>query len=56
MPVPPLIWRLYIIQLGFYVHAIYGVVVLDYRRKDSLVMLLHHVLTIFLIFFSLAVR
>lgn len=50
------VYYLYMLELSFYVHSVYASLVLDVWRKDSLVMLFHHVLTITLIGFSYAAR
>ncbi|XP_078483914.1 ceramide synthase 1-like [Ciona intestinalis] len=45
-------WDLYIAyaaQLSFYVHSIYATAILDEWRKDSVVLLVHHVFTILLL-------
>jgi hypothetical protein len=47
---------MYFVQCGFYLHSIYGTLYMDYKRKDFYVMLLHHVLTMTLIFVSYATR
>ncbi|XP_069784135.1 ceramide synthase 1 [Narcine bancroftii] len=46
----------YLIQCSFYGHAIYATVYMDAWRKDSVVMLIHHVITLALITFSYAFR
>lgn len=56
MPVPADIYYLYCIQTSFYIHSIYGTFFMDMWRKDSVAMLIHHVLTVFLLCFSFAVR
>lgn len=54
--IPNDIYILYAVQTGFYFHSIYATFVMDKWRKDSIVMILHHVLTICLLVFSFAVR
>eukprot|EP00128_Syssomonas_multiformis_P013885 Colp12_sorted_trinity150504_noHs@15625 len=54
--VPPVVYFLYMLQLGFYVHSIYATLYMDEKRKDLVVMMVHHFVTIFLIFFSYSVR
>ncbi|XP_065841448.1 ceramide synthase 1-like [Oscarella lobularis] len=54
--VPNDVYGLYISQLGFYVHSFYATFFMDDIRKDFLIMVAHHVISIFLIGFSLAVR
>jgi ceramide synthetase len=56
MSVPSDIYYLYCIQTSFYIHSIYATVFMDTWRKDSIAMLIHHVLTVFLLCFSFAVR
>ena len=56
MDVPFDIKLMYFVQCGFYLHSIYGTLYMDYKRKDFYVMLLHHVLTMTLIFVSYATR
>lgn len=53
LPENDLYWA-YMIQLGFYVHSIYATLMMDAWRKDSIVMLFHHFLTITLLWCSLA--
>ncbi|XP_062868548.1 ceramide synthase 1 [Trichomycterus rosablanca] len=56
MPVPVDIAFAYLIQGSFYGHSIYATMYMDAWRKDSAVMLLHHVITLALISFSYAFR
>lgn len=56
MPVPYDVKFLYFIECGFYLHSIYATVYMDAVRKDFVVMLIHHVLTITLISISYATR
>ncbi|KAK6468205.1 ceramide synthase 1-like [Huso huso] len=56
MAVPTDIAVAYLIQGSFYGHAIYATLHMDAWRKDSAVMLLHHVITLALITFSYAFR
>ncbi|XP_062888417.1 ceramide synthase 1 [Mobula hypostoma] len=46
----------YLVQCSFYGHAIYATIYMDAWRKDSVVMLIHHVITLALIAFSYAFR
>ncbi|XP_032902869.1 ceramide synthase 1 isoform X2 [Amblyraja radiata] len=46
----------YLVQCSFYGHAIYATIYMDAWRKDSVVMLVHHVITLALIAFSYAFR
>ena len=56
MIVPFDIQLMYFVQCGFYLHSIYATLYMDHKRKDFYVMLLHHVLTMTLIFVSYATR
>lgn len=55
-PVPWDIYVFYMVQLSFYFHSVYGTLYMDVWRKDSVVMLLHHVVTLLLIGFSYVFR
>ncbi|XP_053556662.1 ceramide synthase 1 [Bombina bombina] len=46
----------YLIQGSFYAHSIYATLYMDSWRKDSVVMMLHHLVTFTLITFSYAFR
>ena len=50
------IYWIYVTEAGFYFHGIYGTIFMDIWRDDSMMLLLHHVLTISLIVFSLGLR
>ncbi|XP_065841997.1 ceramide synthase 1-like [Oscarella lobularis] len=54
--VPRDIYVIYVAQLGFYIHSLYATFFLDEKRKDHFMMAFHHVVSIFLIVFSLAIR
>ncbi|KAL1023284.1 hypothetical protein UPYG_G00038700 [Umbra pygmaea] len=56
MTVPTDIAFAYLIQGSFYGHSIYATVYMDAWRKDSTVMVVHHVITLALITFSYAFR
>ncbi|XP_013411633.1 ceramide synthase 1 [Lingula anatina] len=56
MEVPTLVYIMYMVQLSFYLHSVYGTLFMDHKRKDTLVMLFHHFLTMSLIGFSYACR
>ncbi|CAF1088995.1 unnamed protein product [Rotaria sordida] len=47
---------MYFVQCGFYLHSVYGTLYMDHKRKDFYVMLLHHFVTMALIFVSYATR
>ncbi|NXY51637.1 CERS1 synthase, partial [Ceuthmochares aereus] len=56
MDVPTDIAIAYLLQCSFYGHSIYATAYMDTWRKDSIVMLLHHVVTLTLIASSYAFR
>ncbi|TNM87902.1 hypothetical protein fugu_006123 [Takifugu bimaculatus] len=56
MSVPTDIAIAYLIQGSFYGHSIYATIYMDAWRKDSAVMVVHHIITLALICFSFAFR
>ena len=56
MPIPQDIYMLYVVEAGFYFHSIYATLFMDQWRRDSILMIMHHILTNLLIFFSFAIR
>lgn len=56
MPIPTDITIAYLIQGSFYGHSIYASLYMDVWRRDSVVMVIHHVVTLVLITFSYAFR
>ena len=56
MDVPPNIYWIYVTEAGFYIHGIYGTICMDVWRDDSVMLILHHILTISLVVFSLGLR
>jgi ceramide synthetase len=56
MQIPDEIQWLYFIECGFYFHSIYATIFMDIKRKDFVVMLFHHILTMVLIIVSFATR
>jgi sphingoid base N-stearoyltransferase len=56
MEIPFEIKWLYFIECGFYVHSVYATIYMDTKRKDFLVMLIHHFLTMTLIIVTYATR
>lgn len=56
MAIPDDIRYLYYLESGFYFHALYATVFMDVWKKDSVAMLIHHVLANALIIFSMATR
>lgn len=55
-PAPENVNLLYVAVLGFYIQALVYCILIEDRRKDTNVMILHHVATIFLVSFSLGMR
>ncbi|KAH9511532.1 Ceramide synthase 1 [Dermatophagoides farinae] len=55
-PIPVLIKYLYWLEIGFYLHSIYAVYFINSWKYDSIVMIIHHVVTLFLLSFSYWVR
>lgn len=55
-PPPGDIYFMYMAQCGFYFHSLYATLFMDTWRKDSFVMMVHHVLTLMLISFSYSLR
>ena len=45
------IYCAYVVEFSFYVHSIYSTLYMDRWRKDSVVMIFHHILSIFLLGF-----
>ncbi len=54
--VPSLTYWAYAIQCSFYLHCFFATIFLDVWRKDSAMLVMHHVLTLSLIGFSYAAR
>ena len=52
---PGLHW-LYMVQMGFYLHCVYATIYLETIRRDFVVLMLHHGLTLGLLMFSYIVR
>lgn len=50
------IYWIYAIELGYYFHSLYTTIAVDLRRKDTPVMMIHHLLTILLMTISFATR
>lgn len=47
---------LYMVQMGLYLHCAYATLYLETIRRDFFVLMLHHILTLALLFFSFIVR
>ncbi|KER24166.1 hypothetical protein T265_08104 [Opisthorchis viverrini] len=56
VPTPPDYYRVYLLQLGFYLHSLWSVLFIDVWRKDSAVLIIHHFMTLLLLQFSLVLR
>ncbi|KAI0208302.1 Ceramide synthase 1 [Lamellibrachia satsuma] len=56
MDVPSDISYAFAFEFSFYVHAIYATIYMDRWRKDSVVMIFHHILSILLLGFSYTIR
>lgn len=55
-PVPHDVYIAYLMQCAFYIHSVYGNIVLDVQRADFRALMLHHVVTLSLLLFSYAAR
>ena len=56
MEIPVDIKWLYLIECGFNLHSIYATLFLDTIKKDLHVMLVHHLITVLLLFVSYSTR
>ena len=56
MAIPDDITFIYFVECGFYLHSIYATIYMDEKRKDYIVSLIHHVLSITLIVVSYGTR
>ncbi|RMX59973.1 hypothetical protein pdam_00001078, partial [Pocillopora damicornis] len=56
MPVPQDIYMLYVVEAGFYFHSVYATLFMDLWRRDSVLMIAHHIVANLLILFSFAMR
>ena len=54
--VEPTLYWLYMMELGFYLHCIYGTTYMETIRRDYYVMITHHVITLLLLYFSYILR
>jgi sphingoid base N-stearoyltransferase len=54
--IPSDIYWIYMINFGYYMHNLYGTAFMDVKRKDTAMLLFHHVLTLFLLEFSFLVK
>lgn len=51
-PVPPKIYFLYVVEIGFYMYCIPALIYWETRRKDFLASLGHHIATLILLLYS----
>ena len=56
IPISSGIHWLYMVQMGFYLHCAYASVYLETIRRDFVVLMMHHLLTLGLLMFSYIVR
>lgn len=56
MKIDPGLHWLYMFEMGFYLHSLYATVYVETIRKDFVVLILHHILTVGLLFFSYVIR
>uniref|UniRef100_A0A8D0EBY3 Ceramide synthase 1 n=1 Tax=Salvator merianae TaxID=96440 RepID=A0A8D0EBY3_SALMN len=56
LEVPTDIALIYLVHASFYIHSVYATLYMDTWRKDSVVMLIHHVVTLLLISVSYMFR
>lgn len=56
MAIPAEIHWIYFIECGFYLHSVYATIYMDTKRKDFLVMLFHHFLTMTLLIVTYGTR
>lgn len=54
--VPNGVYWLYMLQIGFYVHCVYASVFIETIRRDFVVLMIHHFLTLGLLGYSYGVR
>ena len=54
--VPMNIYAVYVLVTGFYVHSVYATVFLDQWRRDTIVMIVHHIVTIIALIATLSFK
>lgn len=54
--VPRSVYIVYLAQTSFYVHSLYATLCVDVWRRDSAVLIVHHVITVILLVVTLSVR
>ncbi len=52
LPIPSDIRSLYFVQFSYYLSAVYMTLYMDNNKRDSTMMLLHHFVTLALMYFS----
>jgi len=55
-PLPPVVYAIYLLNIGWYLHGLYGLFTgLEVVKKDFVELLIHHIITISLLYFSMMV-
>ena len=54
--VPLPVMAVYIVEMSFYLNSLHTTVFVDQWRKDSLVMIAHHIVSLNLLFLTLTIR
>ncbi|RWS31965.1 ceramide synthase 1-like protein [Leptotrombidium deliense] len=54
--IPNDVYTIFVVQLSFYIHSVYATIYVDAWRKDSLVLIGHHIITSVMLLFSLSTR
>ena len=56
LDVPKDVYAIYLIEISFYLHSLYATLFVDHWRRDTLVLMGHHIVTSLLLVFSLSIR
>ncbi|XP_053208711.1 ceramide synthase 1-like [Panonychus citri] len=56
LDIPKEIYNIFLIEIGFYLHSLYATIFVDHWRRDSLVLIGHHIVASFLLVFTLSIR
>ncbi|XP_015789687.1 ceramide synthase 1 isoform X1 [Tetranychus urticae] len=56
LDVPKDVYAIYIVEISFYLHSLYATIFVDHWRRDTLVLMGHHIVTSLLLVFSLSIR
>lgn len=56
LEVPQDVYAIYMVEISFYLHSIYATMFVDQWRRDSIVLMGHHIVTSFLLIISLSIR